>query len=123
MATRPGYPPPPQGGGEPGTLKEAANSSWVKQLRDVLASVLTGKLNAVLEVTLAAGVASTIVKDARISVFSAFYLEPETANAAAALYTAPYVRANKAAQMNGQVTLLHANNAQTDRIFNLLIIG
>lgn len=121
MTARPGYSPADLGGNAAGTIQDAASKSWVKNIAEVVNGILKGRQNVVLEITLAAGAASTIVIDARIGPFSGLYLQPMTANAAAGLYGAPYVRVTT--QKQGQATFAHANNAQTDRTFNLLIIG
>lgn len=81
---------------------------------------LRGKLNATLAVTLAANQATTTVNDARITASSFVGFCPLTANAAAEIGAGGlYV----SALADGQLTLTHANNAQTDRDFRLLIIG
>jgi hypothetical protein len=81
---------------------------------------LTGKLNAALEVTLAASQATTTVGDPRLSHTSFIGCCPLTAHAAAEIGNGTlYVSAQGA----GSLTLAHANNAQTDRSFRLLIIG
>lgn len=77
-----------------------------------------GKLNATLLVTLAANVATTTVTDERIGATTFFGFQPKTANAAGAL-SGLYV----SSQANGTATLTHSNNAQSDRTFNVLLIG
>jgi hypothetical protein len=79
---------------------------------------MSGKLNAVVQVTLAANSATTTVTDERIGGSTYFGFQPMTANAAAAL-GGLYV----SSQANGTATLAHANNAQSDRTFNVLLIG
>lgn len=79
---------------------------------------LSGKLNATLEVTLAAGATTTTVTDVRLTYYSALIFSPLTATAAAAM-TKVYV----SAQENGEATLTHDNTADTDRTFRLTIIG
>ena len=81
---------------------------------------MKGKINALTQVTLAAGVATTTLTDERISSQSFIGLSPLTANAAAALATTYFPQAT---QFNGQTVINHANNAQTDRTFNVIIIG
>jgi hypothetical protein len=79
---------------------------------------LGGKLNSVLQATLAANSATTTITDKRIGANTYIGFSPLTADAAAAL-SGLYV----SSQANGTATLTHANNAQTDRTFNLLLIG
>lgn len=119
--TPPGFKPAPISGGEPKTLSAAATGSWVRQLAELVNNMLRGKINAVLQITLTAGAGSTIIKDARIGAYSVLLLEPLTAHAAAALYGSPYVL--ESSKSIGQVTLNHVNDANTDKTFNLLIIG
>jgi hypothetical protein len=91
-----------------------------RKLAESLNRVLAGKLNAALDVTLAANAAATTVADARLSSASYIGFCPLTANAAAEIGSGTiYV----SAQGKGTATLAHANNAQTDRNFRLLVIG
>jgi hypothetical protein len=91
-----------------------------RKLAESVNRALAGKLNATLDVTLTANQAATAVTDARLSTASYIGLCPLTANAAAELGNGTiYV----SAQGKGTLTLTHANNAQTDRNFRLLVIG
>lgn len=123
MTTRPGYESAPPGGSGVSSLGDAASKSWVRQIVDVVNGVLGGKMNVVLQITLRAGFATTIVIDARIGPFSALLLQPLTAHAAGALYSATSVLADQTTQKNGQVTLNHVNDANADKTFNLVILG
>ena len=89
-----------------------------EQLISVVNAILKGRLNVTLDVTLTANAATTTVTDARLSSQSFIGLMPKTANAAAALGTT-YV----SSRLEKSCVLTHANNAQTDRDFTLLIIG
>lgn len=80
--------------------------------------LLQGKLNSVIQVTLTANAATTTVTDKRIGANTWIGFSPLTANAAAA-QSGLYV----SSQTNGSATLTHANNAQSDRTFNVLLIG
>jgi hypothetical protein len=73
-----------------------------------------------LVVTLTANAASTTVTDERISYYSGFVFDPMTANAAAALATTYVTQANR---RTGSCVITHANNAQTDRTFRMLVLG
>lgn len=84
--------------------------------------ILAGKLNAVTDVTLTANQATTVIEDPRIGVNSYLDFDPLTANAATEKEAGTlYVLA--ANRIKGQATITHANNAQTDRSYKLLIIG
>lgn len=90
-------------------------------LRRIVATIdrlLAGKLNAVTSVTLADGETETVLTDSRIGANTFISLMPTTANAAAAM-TAVYV----SAKTKGSATLTHDNTADTDRTFDVLLIG
>lgn len=92
---------------------------WLREIARTLNRINQGQFNCVLIVTLVANAASTTVTDSRISAQTACLPSPVTAHAAAeiaagGLYFTP---------TNGQVVIAHANNAQTDRTFNLALIG
>lgn len=91
-----------------------------RQITAVLNSILLGKTNNTKTVTLTANAASTTITDARIGVDTVLLLMPQTANAAAALATT-YVSAT--GRVNGSVTISHANNAQTDKTFSVVLVG
>lgn len=91
-----------------------------QQLRtaaEVVNSMLAGKLNTTIFVTLDPGVATTAVQDARISAQTTAAFCPTSANAAAAIPTLWVTPTNK------QLVIHHDNNAQTDRTFNMAITG
>lgn len=81
-------------------------------------NLLQGKTNNVIQMTLTANAATTIVVDKRIGANTYFGFQPLTANAAGAL-SSLYV----SVQQNGTATLTHANTATTDRTFNVLLVG
>lgn len=76
-----------------------------------------GHVNATIFVTLDPGLTETMVTDSRISIQTSALLQPTTANAAAALATTWIVCTN------GSLTISHVNNTQTDRSYNLGIVG
>ncbi len=96
---------PPQGA-DPRTVATIVNN------------ILQGKLNAVITVVLTANATTTTLTDTRITRASFIGLCPLTSNAAAALATT-YV----SARADQSATFTHANNAQTDRNFVVLVIG
>jgi len=114
------YQPAPLGGPPPPALQQAASNAWVAQIAQVCNLTQQGKLNATIEITLAASVVSTTLTDARISFRSFIAFMPLTASAAAEIAAGTmYV----SAQTTGQATITHANSAAADRRFRLLIIA
>ena len=95
-----------------------------RRLARAINGLLQGKMNAVTTVTLTANSATTTLTDDRITPKSFIGFMPTTANAAAALANL-YVsnRMSTNGTVIGNATLTHANNAQTDRTFTVLIIG
>ena len=92
-----------------------------RQMARQLNGLLQGKLNVCLDVTLAAGAASTTIADARIGAVSAVVPAMAlTAHAAAELAGGNvYVDG----LTKGSCVVHHSNNAQTDRTIRFLIIG
>jgi hypothetical protein len=91
-----------------------------RQIARKLNTVLGGKVNCTLDVTLATSVTSTTVIDSRIGFYTA--ISPAmalTANAAADIAAGIYVDTLK----KGSAVLHHRNNAATDRTIRLVIIG
>lgn len=91
-----------------------------RKLANAVNSIRAGKLNALAGLTLTANAATSTFTDARISAQSFLNFMPQTANAVAAL-AGMYV--DPTTQKTGQAVITHANNAQTDRTFTVLIIG
>lgn len=89
-----------------------------RQIARLANSLLQGKTNNVIQLTLNPGVTTTVVTDKRIGANTGIFFSALTANAAAAL-AALYV----SSQQNGTATLTHANSANTDQTFNLLLVG
>ena len=94
--------------------------NWLDILHDVVNGTMAGNLNVVgsSPLTLAPGVTTTTINDARIGGTSVILLQPMTANAAAAIPTTWISTPGKTT-----VTINHANSAQTDRTFQYVIIG
>ncbi len=82
--------------------------------------VIDGRTDNYGQVTLTANAASTTFEHAALSENSTIALTPRTAHAAAAMAAGTLYVSAKA---NGSVTFAHANNAQTDRTFDLAWIG
>lgn len=94
-------------------------TKWARQLFDATKAWRIGKFDCTKTVTLTANAASTTVSDYRFSPQSFVGAMPQTANAAAeigngTMYFAP---------TDSQCVITHANNAQVDRTFTLVILG
>lgn len=115
MTTSTGYrgldPAPAIAAGVPGLV------AWIQKAVKVVNLILLGKLNACTTVTLTANVATTVLTDPRLSGTSRLFFGPQTANAKAE--GTPWYDTRG----EGTVTLHHANNAQVDRTYDVLIIG
>lgn len=99
------------------TLPQGAD---LRRVVEVVQRLLQGKFNAVTTLTLTANVGTTTLTDARIGGESHLALTPLTANASAEVGAGTiYV----SARAKGSATITHANNAQTDRSYSVLIIG
>jgi len=98
----------PATGGSPADVARLANL------------LLLGKLNATKEITLDASVGSTDFADPRFTASSWIGFMPLTANAATE-FGAGTLRVS--AQGTGTMTVTHANNANADKTFRILIIG
>lgn len=85
-------------------------------------SAMRGKINAIAQVTLAAGAATTVLSDPRIGVNSWIGFDPVTANAAVELAAGTlYILA--ANRSTGTATLTHSVGISVDRTYRVLIIG
>jgi hypothetical protein len=95
----------------------AWDPNWAARISEGLNLVIR-KVNNMAEITLGAGVATTVMEDARLSAFSVLFFMPLTANAAA-VQASIYVTA----QGNGHATINHTNTANTDQNFRVGIAG
>lgn len=89
-----------------------------RTLREIVAGVMLGKLNATGTVTLTASSTTTTLTDPRIGAESVILFMPTTANAktaAANLYVS--------ARASGSATLTHASSANVDQTFGYIVIG
>lgn len=89
---------------------------------DALFRLRQGKIECIAELTLTANAASTVFSDLRLSNQSVVTFDPKTANAATELHggTMYVLTTNRG---NSSWTITHSNNAQTDREFQVSIIG
>lgn len=118
MVVRPFYHPEP-----PREITSFSTATLVmRRLYDMLQQFRKGKIECVVELTLTASVASTVLSDIRLSPQSVIHFDPKTANAAAEIANGTlYV--TTANRTNGVFTITHANNAQADRHYQVSIIG
>ena len=93
-----------------------------RRLWEVVQQMRKGKLEVVTTLTLTANVTTTTLAFKGLSPQSVVVFDPKTANAAAELYGGTmYVLT--AGRGNDSWTITHANNAQTDRTFQVAVIG
>ena len=115
-----GFPPAPYRQLGPLRLQDAADAGWVQQIVERVNNILQGRLNVTLPLSLTASSSTTIVTDARIGAFSSLLFCPLTANAALEIAAGTLFVSE---QKSGSATITHANNAQADRTFSLVILG
>lgn len=96
-----------------------------RKLARAINSILQGKMNAVTTLTFTANSATSVLTDDRITPNSFIGLMPTNVNSALALLAGWYVsnRISTNGNIRGNATFVHANNAQVDRTFTVLIIG
>lgn len=112
----------PGGPGVPELTTAERLLEWARILVGLVRRIYSGGVPWVAEWTLTANAASTVMQDARISYYSFIGFDAMTANAAAEI-GAGTMYITSANRTKGQVTITHANNAQTDRTFRVLIVG
>ena len=104
--------------GHPGVQVSFPNEKDHRRQIAQLANRLNqGQMNCTLIVTLDPDVTQTTVTDSRISSQTCVIFSPQTADAAAAIPT------TSAVCTNGALVISHASSAETDRTFNLGLIG
>lgn len=90
------------------------------RINQAIRQLIQGRGDFVGDVTLAAGATTTVVSFPNCSSDSHVFLEPQTANAAAARATT-YIKRVDIAQ--GMFTITHANAVSLDRTFSFACIG
>lgn len=90
-----------------------------RQIAQAVNNQLTGKLNAVTQVTLTPSATSTTLVDSRIGANTFIGFTPRSADAVTALISGLYV----SSKQKGQATLTHASSANVDQTFDVLLIG
>lgn len=99
-------------------LKQAGDSP--EQVSKVVNTILAGKLNCTLAVTLTISVTTTTITDPRINSTSVILLMPKTAHAAAEIGNGTIYVSSVAL---GQAVITHASNTQADRSFTAVILA
>jgi hypothetical protein len=94
----------------------------LRRMWDALHPLRQGKIECVVQFTLTANAASSVLTDIRLSNQTLLCFDPMTANASVekANGTMYALETNRG---NGSVTISHANNAQADRTFLVALIG
>lgn len=103
-------------------LPPPPNNPEARRLWEVVQQMRKGKLEVVTTLTLTANVAETTLNFKGLSPQSVVVFDPKTANAAAELYggTMYVLTADRG---NDVWDITHANNAQTDRTFQVAVLG
>jgi hypothetical protein len=100
------------------TYRTASPATTDRDLRQIVAGIMDGKINATGAVTLTASDTTTTLTDPRIGAGSVILFMAMTANAktaAANLYVS--------ARTSGSATLTHASSANVDQTFGYVILG
>jgi len=92
---------------------------FLRVLSTVLSNAMLGRTNNVLDVTVDANQAATTVTDSRIGVYTVAVCVPTTANASA--IAVPY--RDFSSPVNGSMSLVHANDANADKTFKVILVG
>jgi len=94
------------------------DDKFTKRLFDQIEALLHGRANNKGAITLTANVATTTVNNAAFESAMIPVFTPLTANAAAEM-DGMYI----SARTNGQFTITHANDANTDKSFEYIFVG
>lgn len=104
----------------PATAFIAGQNIADRSTREAVELLFQGKTNNVTTLTLTANQATTTFNDARLGPNSFIGFMPTTANAAAEIGAGTLYVSARGKQM---ATIAHANNAQTDRSYAVVVIG
>jgi len=104
------------------TVQGLPGSSPLEVVIQYVNRLMLGRLNAFIDFTLTANVGTSTLQDPRIGANTTLEWMPKTANAAAEI-GAGTIYNDPATNTKGSAIIHHANNAQTDRSFRILIIG
>ena len=87
-----------------------------------IAGLMFGRSNNVIDFTATQNAATTTITDSRLGVNTVLLFMPTTANASAEI-GAGTIYVGQSSRVNGSVVVTHANNAQTDRTFKVVMVG
>lgn len=94
----------------------APGETSISRIVMAIRQLIQGRSDSIGTMTLAANAGTTVVTGPNIGDSSAIFYTPQTANAAAEIKNG-MIRIPAANVKRGQFTVIHANNAQTDRTF------
>lgn len=100
------------------TQPASVDGSNPRRTAQIANAVLAGKLNATLQVTLAASTTTSTFTDSRIGINTFVGLTPLSASAATALAAGVWVEVGA-----GTCTIHHASNAAADQLFAVVLLG
>lgn len=110
----------------PGVYRYTGNDleNWTERVRITSNGMLNGRTNNTDTITLTANQATTTVTLAsgRLGNDTVVLFSPTTANAATE-FGAGSLYVSSRDVSNSQFTITHANNAQADRIFRIVLVG
>lgn len=99
-----------------------SDAEFKRLVQLVVNNILVGAMNNVGRFTLDANQASTALADENIRASSVVLFFPVTANAAAEIGAGTMYYADSS-RVHGTLTVVHANNSQTDRDFVYVSVG
>jgi predicted transcriptional regulator len=100
--------------------RDKFSPEYVSRIYRNFDNVLEGRTRNQGSFTLTANVGTTTVNDARFESHQSLVYSPTTANASAEIGAGTIYTSTK---NKGSFVLTHANNAQTDRTFDYVIVG
>lgn len=107
-----------QPSGRPAVQIDLANADeHRRQMARAINRISQGHINSTLFVTLTPNATQTVVTDSRIAPQTCVTMQPQTADAAAAL-AGLYIVCGQ-----GGLTIYHASNAATDQLFTMGMVG
>jgi len=97
-----------------------ASTQFINTLSNVVRNIMLGKTNNKGAVTITASQATTVVSDVNATGESIILFMPITANASAEVGAGGMYISSRGKQT---FTITHANNTQTDRNFEYIVVG
>lgn len=102
----------------PSTYRDA--TSHLRLVVNALRELANGRVDSASEVTLTANATTTVVTNPRVAPTTKLFFAPLTSNAAAEQGAGTMYVSSKG---DGTFTITHANNAQTNRDFDYVVLG